>query len=215
MEHNFEIREISPDEEASTACLLAECLLTNTSYKYIVRGVDQARREDLVWFFRFRLRISRALGGVTLGLFENGKAISTATYGPIAAQDPPYHVLINCGILFWPFMLGFPSLFRALKLGKQMANASYNAHGKTDWEIMMVATSPPHQGRGLGSQVLKAALDRIRLAQRGDKTAVGLTTQLEKNVRLYTKLGFAVTAEHDLFAGTPVGFHTWIMQQDL
>ncbi len=86
---------------------------------------------------------------------------------------------------------------------------------KSDWKIMMVAVSTQRQGRGLGAQLLNAALDRIRQEQRGAKAVVGLATQSHLNVKFYQKVGFSVSGENDMFEGTSDGIHSWIMKFEL
>jgi ribosomal protein S18 acetylase RimI-like enzyme len=99
-----------------------------------------------------------------------------------------------------------------------MTDASRTINGSVDtckWEVMMVATAPHCQGRGFASQLLNAAIDRIRKAQDGESAVVGLTTQLHRNVLLYSKLGFKVTDERVVLDGTPDAFRSWTMRLDL
>ena len=96
-----------------------------------------------------------------------------------------------------------------------MTEASLRAHGKSDWEVMMVATSTLCQGRGLGSKLLNAALDLVRQEQRGSKAVVGLTTQKLRNVKFYQKAGFSLTGEHDMFKDTSDSIHSWIMKLEV
>ena len=210
-----EIRPLQRQEEAHVSCLLADALFTNSAYKYIISGDDQSRQERLVWFFRFRLAVVREMGGVTLGLFECGKCVSTLTLGPIETQDPSPMVLIKCGALNWPLILGLPSISRAKKFGKLMKDASNVANGKNNWEVMMVATAPQLQGRGLSSALFLAALDLLRNEAAGSKIILGLTTQKASNVSFYSKLGFVVTGELDAFEGSPEAVHSWIMRLEL
>jgi ribosomal protein S18 acetylase RimI-like enzyme len=213
----LEIRELRREDEDRAACLLADAFMSNPAYTYIFKDTKDCskRQESFVFFFRMRLALVRDMGGLSLGLFENGECMATLTLGNISSQDPSPLVLIRNGLLIWPFMIGWNPVFRAMQIGESLTKASRMAHGTSDWEIMMVATSPLRQGRGIGSQLLTAALDRIRLEQRGAKALVGLTTQKDRNVKFYKKAGFTVSGENDMFKGTPDGFHTWIMKLEL
>jgi ribosomal protein S18 acetylase RimI-like enzyme len=210
----LEIRELTRQDHDKVACLLADALLSNTAFAYVLKDCSN-RQESLVYFFRVRLAVVCDMGGLSLGMFENGECIATATLGPISSQVPSPQVLLRNGLIVWPFMIGFKSIYRALQIGESLTKASEMAHGKSDWEIMMVAVSTQRQGRGLGSQLIKAALDRIRQEQRGAKTVVGLTTQKARNVKFYQKVGFSVSGENDMFKDTSDSIHTWIMKLEL
>ena len=218
----LEIRELTRQDHDKVACLLADALLSNTAFAYVLKDCSN-RQESLVYFFRVRLAVVCDMGGLSLGMFENGECIATgchclptATLGPISSQVPSPQVLLRNGLIVWPFMIGFKSIYRALQIGESLTKASEMAHGKSDWEIMMVAVSTQRQGRGLGSQLIKAALDRIRQEQRGAKTVVvGLTTQKALNVKFYQKVGFSVSGENDMFKDTSDSIHTWIMKLEL
>ena len=210
----LEIRELQKQDYDKVACLLADAFMSNTAYAYILKDCSN-RQESLVYFFRVRIAIVRDMGGFSLGLFENGECMATVTLGPISSQNPSPLVLLRNGLLIWPFMIGFTSIYRSLHFGGSLAKASEMAHGKCDWEIMMMAVSTIRQGRGLGSRLLNAALDRIRQEQRGAKAVVGLTTQKDQNVKFYQKAGFSVSGENDMFKGTSDGIHSWIMKLEL
>ncbi|MBN9795124.1 N-acetyltransferase [Pseudonocardia sp. TMWB2A] len=72
------------------------------------------------------------------------------------------------------------------------------------WFLATVAVRPGLQGQGLGTTVLTAGLDRVDR----DGRPAHLETSLAANVRLYTRLGFRVTAEVDLPHSGP---STWSM----
>lgn len=73
------------------------------------------------------------------------------------------------------------------------------------WFLATVGVDPARQGQGLGSAVLRAGLTE---ADRAGLPAF-LETAEERNVRLYQRLGFQVTAEVDL----PDGPRTWCMRR--
>ena len=73
------------------------------------------------------------------------------------------------------------------------------------WFLATVGVDPDHQGRGLGTAVVRAGL---AAADRAGLPAF-LETADARNVRLYRRLGFAVTAEVDL----PGGPRTWCMRR--
>jgi GNAT superfamily N-acetyltransferase len=72
------------------------------------------------------------------------------------------------------------------------------------WTLETVGVQPEHQGRGLGSAVIRPGIEAAR--QAGFPAWLG--TSSERNLRLYQRLGFRVTAEVDLPNGGP---RTWCM----
>ncbi len=72
------------------------------------------------------------------------------------------------------------------------------------WYLGTVGVDPAHQGRGLGSAVIRPGL----VAADTEGAGVFLETSLPANVRLYRRLGFTVTAEVELPDGGPT---TWCM----
>ncbi|SHE58145.1 GNAT family N-acetyltransferase [Streptoalloteichus hindustanus] len=75
------------------------------------------------------------------------------------------------------------------------------------WWLATVGVRPDLQGRGLGTAALKAGLVEV---DRSGQPAF-LETSDERNVRLYQRLGFEVTAELDIPGGGP---HTWFMRRE-
>jgi ribosomal protein S18 acetylase RimI-like enzyme len=74
------------------------------------------------------------------------------------------------------------------------------------WLLGCVGTSPAWRGRGLASAVIAAALREVD----AQGAVAVLETSSPSNVRLYARLGFAVTAELDPPGGAP---HVWVMQR--
>jgi ribosomal protein S18 acetylase RimI-like enzyme len=72
------------------------------------------------------------------------------------------------------------------------------------WYLAFLAVEPEHQGRGVGSALVAPVLAR---AEAAGETCV-LETFVERNVRFYERLGFAVRAE----CTAPVaGLTYWLM----
>lgn len=69
------------------------------------------------------------------------------------------------------------------------------------WSLATLGVHPDHRGGGLGTALARAGLDAA--ARRG-ATTVALETSDERNVRLYERLGFAVTARTELVDGPVV-----------
>ncbi|MEV0465462.1 GNAT family N-acetyltransferase [Nocardia tengchongensis] len=75
------------------------------------------------------------------------------------------------------------------------------------WMLNTVAVAPEHQGRGLGTAVLRPGIEE---AARAGYPAF-LETSSEANVRFYQHLGFEVTADVTLADN---GLRTWCMRRE-
>ncbi len=74
------------------------------------------------------------------------------------------------------------------------------------WYLGVLAVDPPHQGRGLGSAVVRTGLAEVDAAG----TTAYLETMMPRNVVLYERLGFQVTHQVDLPLSGPRG---WVMMR--
>jgi predicted N-acetyltransferase YhbS len=75
----------------------------------------------------------------------------------------------------------------------------------------MMAVAPEHQGKGIGSALLRGVLEGAE--QRDPTPPTVLTTHLETNVTYYRRAGFQVTDQRTL---TPPGsdpYSVWSMRK--
>lgn len=110
---------------------------------------------------------------------------------------------------FLETLFPLPAIGKALGDGAQRARAmgdalKARAPGRRYWYLQFAGVAPGHQGKGLGSQAIRAGLERAR--------AAGYPTYLEAakpgNVAIYQRLGFRITGEWDIPGGGP---HFWGM----
>ncbi|MBI1186189.1 MAG: GNAT family N-acetyltransferase [Alphaproteobacteria bacterium] len=108
------------------------------------------------------------------------------------------------GLLLTPFWLtiaGQQGMRRAMAFGAALAEqhpAAPHAH------LVFLGVRQRAQGRGLGSALLKAGLAGVDSA----RLPAYLEATLERNVALYLRHGFEITAEFDAPGGGP---HVWAM----
>jgi ribosomal protein S18 acetylase RimI-like enzyme len=74
------------------------------------------------------------------------------------------------------------------------------------WHLAILATDPRHQRHGVGRRLLAHMLERIE----ADEVGVWLETNDDRNVRLYERVGFSVTAYVEGEAALP---SWWLMQR--
>jgi GNAT superfamily N-acetyltransferase len=75
------------------------------------------------------------------------------------------------------------------------------------WDLDSVAVDRAHRGRGLGSALIAAGLDRARAVGNGGFLATGTAA----NVPLYERAGFRIVEDADAPDGGP---HIWFMRWD-
>jgi GNAT superfamily N-acetyltransferase len=75
------------------------------------------------------------------------------------------------------------------------------------WLLDQVAVDPPAQGRGLGTAMLRFAIDRAA----ADGLPLFLETGVERNRSFYERFGFSVMLAADAPGGGP---HVWFMRRD-
>jgi GNAT superfamily N-acetyltransferase len=119
--------------------------------------------------------------------------------------------MIRVGILKAVWLFGFAPVRRLLQTkdwyeAKEIEIFGARVHDMVRLERMTVL--PKHQGKGMGSQALKTALDEAD----SNGVAVFLATQEERNVVFYSRLGFEVADESFFEPGSPhTPIKNWFM----
>lgn len=85
-----------------------------------------------------------------------------------------------------------------------LASVALPARSPDAWELATLGVHPSHRGAGLGSALVVAAL-----ASAGSSAPVALETSDARNVRLYERHGFVVTAR----TAVPRGPQVWSMER--
>lgn len=159
---------------------------------------DAARGRRLDRFMRSEARRHHRHGGLVL---------TTEGHRGAALWDPPGQwrttwadVVRSAPVLLPAVGPRIPRALRGLRLVE-------GAHPREPhWYLAVLGTDPSHQGRGVGTALVRPVLDRC--------DAEGLGAYLESskpaNVPYYERLGFRVTGEVDMPGGPPV----WPMWRD-
>ncbi|WP_158277371.1 GNAT family N-acetyltransferase [Opitutus sp. ER46] len=185
----FEMRDLDP-----VADLLVEVFWDNPVYRQIFGPKDTMR--GLRWVFRREVLLNLRYGEVKVICLpgETGQVIGTFSLTPPDAAAPSVFDYVRLGILGMPFRFGPAALVRMLSLMKQNERTIATAmQGVRCWYLGLVAVSPRHRNQRIASGSLAQAFAAL-----GPSSEVVLSTQLESNVRLYTRLGFQVVAEPPL-----------------
>lgn len=115
-----------------------------------------------------------------------------------------------------PFRFGLEPTRRLLKVidwfeetTAEVAATVTNADGSPlpCCKLERMSVAPGNQGSGIGSRCLKQGLDEAAAKGQG----VLLTTQEERNVRFYTRLGFEVLEKRDFPTDEGTTIQNWFM----
>ncbi|KPC68843.1 puromycin N-acetyltransferase [Streptomyces sp. NRRL F-6602] len=187
--------EVRPAEPADLPVALRTLTRAFADYAFTRHVVAADDHEERVRRFQelFLTRVGMAYGRVWVADGGLGVAVWTTP------EKDPSPVFAEAGPLLAELAgdraAAFESAERALEPYRPKEPA---------WFLGTVGVDPDAQGRGLGSAVIRAGL---AAADEAGQPAF-LETSAERNVALYERLGFSVTATVDLPDGGP---RTWAM----
>lgn len=207
------LRDARPTDEAELATLYTAALDYNPAFD----AVFERRRDDpaghteaLHWLFHRRVALLFAAKAHYLVAVDeqSGALLGGAAIVPRANKAGLWDML-RVGLLEWPFRYGFPSLVRALSRD----SLPEDLPGVTPYEglVSTVAVLPEAQGRGIGSAVMAALLERW---DSGGGGALVLDTQRERNVGFYQRLGFRLTQKVSMLGAHGEAYDDWKMRRE-
>lgn len=159
--------------------------------------------DALKWLFRKRLQLFERFGNkATLLLaLHDGKIIAAGGIASNSVKSTEYDFLA-VGLLIMPFLYGFDTFMRVLKLGGSTVNTIVDPLGG---KIMMMAVEPSLQGHGIGGKLLDKLINDWDSEDKGELL---LLTQLESSTKFYSKFGFELTGEVK-----KEGYSNWSMRR--
>eukprot|EP00435_Cladocopium_sp_Y103_P011346 s1042_g2.t4 len=122
---------------------------------------------------------------------------------PPDTPDVSFWQMLQAGILKLPLIFG-PSALRRLLQAKAVEEGEINVDGAYKLERMVV--EPSAQGKGIGTRALQLALTESDASGH----PVLLTTNEERNVTFYQRLGFEVIREANRELGGD-SYSVWVM----
>jgi GNAT superfamily N-acetyltransferase len=201
------------------AILAARAFCDSPAYVYILRGDRVFRQEALVWLFERNIALVQdapnASDPTRCLLSDSGRVLCFFWLTPIVSHVSLWSK-IRAGLLFFPILFGWKPFVRLLSLGDAFDKTTCSLVQKfvpselvrqNTLVLERMVVEPTLHGRGLGSACLHSAL-----SQAAAGSAVVLTTQLQRNVEFYTRLGFHVIHEQRVGAAAdPFSFRSWCM----
>ncbi|MHB8876012.1 MAG: GNAT family N-acetyltransferase [Myxococcaceae bacterium] len=189
-------RATASDEPAVTA-VLSRAFETDPFANWFIRP-DEGRAAGFSEFFRVAfLRLTLPFGEVYVDGGFRGAALWT----------PPGKWKLG----FWKLAVLLPSYLRAIGLARlpKIApglDAIQKRHPlEPHYYLLCLGVDPAHQGKGVGSELLRPMLERCDAEGKG----AYLETATERNLVLYRRHGFEVSSELTLPAGGPRMWFMW------
>jgi GNAT superfamily N-acetyltransferase len=204
------LEPLAPSQVEGTALLLADALADDPAYGFLVPP-SSARRARLANFFERNLRMHLP-HRCTYVCVDAGHVVGTVTIRPPGGISISLWAMLRRGLLPFAAANGAGAVRRLFAL-----KAAYDrleeegVGGAPHWLVHMMAVAPSRQGSGLGSSILRRALDVTADAQGRAPHPVGLTTHKDRNVTFYRRAGFVVVGEQDLELAAGRPYRVWTM----
>ena len=208
------LQRLAPGQAEAAAALAAAAFVDTPCYTYIYEGLDAPQRlAALTWLFGTNIRL-RGAGARCAFSEDDPEMLCFFMLQPPDSPEIGTLAMLRNGMLAFPCRFGWRPLLRLLRvkryheLAERRARQQCGAGARfSSLERMVVA--PSAQGSGIGSRCLGAAL--AEAAEAGH--TVVLSTQSQRNVRFYTRLGFEeLERDEDYFkTGESKGETNWVM----
>jgi ribosomal protein S18 acetylase RimI-like enzyme len=169
--------------------------MNSQAYSFIFQHDQVYRRHALEWMFKRNIpliqrRCPSAFRGV---LNDKGEVVACFLWTPSPYQNISPWDMMKAGIWQIPYRFGLSTLLRLIKVVEWLRAAEEQSYAAEEDFCMLecMVVRPDYQGQGIGSKCLKSAIAGSETTSR----SVRLTTQEERNVRLYQRLGYTVAGE--------------------
>jgi GNAT superfamily N-acetyltransferase len=161
---------------------------------------DDQRFRELPWFMSAGVRIGMRGGRV----YTDDRAAGCAVWLPPGATDVDDAAAAAAGMGDAARRWGAAALGRFDAAMRHLGELHHRLMPEAHWYLMLLGVDPPHQGQGVGGELMQPILAE---ADREGRPAY-LETQKARNVPFYRRHGFEVVAETDAPGGGP---HLWLM----
>lgn len=193
---SIEVRKAGPPDVPALTGVLARAFDDDPMANWFV-AQDKRREERLAHMHRVELeKIS----------LPHGEVYTTAGLQGAALWAPPGRWKMGTlqQLMLLPAMLRAVTLRRVPKVLHGIDAVEKKHPSTPHWYLFVLGTDTPHQGKGVGSALLRPVLDRCDR----EGTPAYLESSKEKNLPLYERHGFRVTAEMIVPHGGP---KIWLM----
>jgi len=185
------IEKILQSEIDKVTCLLADTFYTNPAYSAIFKNKKRLK-EGLLWLFRANLIIYNHKHPLTMVIKEKSSGEIIGTFSIVPPPGIKKNIRVYAKIKIGNFIskFGINTLIRMLSLDAKNKEILTGSMGNSEYYYLsMVAIKQEYRGKGLGSFVIKKAINEL-ISSKPSCRLIGLTTQLPENVVFYSRLGF-------------------------
>lgn len=199
---------------------MARAFASSPSYAYIFQQYSQSERESVLeWLFERNIHAvlrknPAALRGV---LDADNDVVGAFLWEDMPANNLSMAEMLQAGLWQIPFRFGIGTLRRLLEtiswfdtMHAKVAKQRNNGSDSRFVLLERMAVRPDHQGNGVGTMALRQTMQDL---VNGDVQEIRLTTQEERNVTFYQRLGFQVIVEDDFrgAANDANVYRSWFM----
>lgn len=190
------IEQARPSDEDRVTTILARAFDDDPMFRFLVPG--EGRRRALRRLFRTIVRqLAMPHGEVQVTTTSDATAVwqppGTEPIGPRQQLRLLPEMIAAVGLRGLPRLLGTMNLMEA------------HHPRQPHFYLMLLGVAPDRRGRGIGSTLLREVLDRCDR----DGVPVYLEASSPRNVPLYERHGFAVSAQLELPGGGPPFWPMW------
>ena len=208
---------MSVDMEAA-ADLAANSLVHTPSYVSIYHGgvnSDDSRIVELRWLIFRNICIVSSKSKDYLNIFYNESKEIECFFMMIHSShsNATLWEQVSAGLLLIPFRVGITVFQQLIAVGEWIDKEEASVIGdRTHYKLSTMVVRPDVQGKGVGTRCLNTAIERADC----DSIPILLSTQLEKNVVFYKRLGFEVQRDSCFGEGNepPISFRSWVMVRE-
>jgi GNAT superfamily N-acetyltransferase len=216
-----DICQILPTSRVEEAArVMADAFSDSPAYNYIFQGDVEYRKEALEWVFRQNIDLIRQRCPTALrGMYDmdTGDIQVCFLWTPSPYHDISLWDLLYAGFWRMPFRYGFFTVYRLLRAmgdldrGQQM-NFHHNplTDGIPFVTLERMAVRSDCRGKGLGTKALTSIIREFVTSN--ESRYLRLTTQEERNVRFYQRLGYTVAGSEELCSENEIyRYASWYM----
>ena len=163
-----------------------------TSYLFVT---GSNLRKKLSYLFGIELRYVFRHGVVeTIG---EGRAL--ALWLPPTRMNGAFNAMVQAGAGMAPFRMGLKATWRVVLLLRSLHELHSRLQSGEHWYLLGLAVHPEHQGKGLGSHLLRHGITRAQSM----RLPCYLETTNPRNVAYYEKHGFRLLGQRPITCSGP------------
>ncbi|MDR2385924.1 MAG: GNAT family N-acetyltransferase [Tannerella sp.] len=196
---SFYIEKMQLPEIKETANILTDAFKTNPAYSLIFNKTDL--QEGLIRLFETSLFLlnRRQISTRLVKEKDSGATVGTFTLVPPEDARRSFNDYLQADLPGFIYKFGISTLYRMISLDNcNKKTLLESMKSKEYYCLSMVVVKEQYRGMGIGSFAIKSCLDELLEAKK-DCHLLGLTTQLPENVSFYSRLGFEIIGEGEIY----------------